>query len=124
MKASKYGDSATVPLEILLSHGAKLDPLAMFTPMGLRVPGNGIAAMTVLLDHGVDVNCAVRGKGTPLSYALRKNKQETAMFLLGRGADPTLTPPGWTMTPIEYAKAHGMTGLYEILEGARKNGAP
>ncbi|KAJ4364158.1 hypothetical protein N0V83_009613 [Neocucurbitaria cava] len=121
-RAAKYSNPKL--LDILLSYGAKIDPVAMFTPIGRRVPGNGIAAMTVLLDHGADINCAVKGKGTPLWYAVTRDKQDTVMFLLGRGADPALPPPGRTMSPMEYAKAKGMTGLYEILEGARKNGAP
>ncbi|CAO2649935.1 Nn.00g012270.m01.CDS01 [Neocucurbitaria sp. VM-36] len=53
--ASRYNDPTTA-LEILLSHGAELDPMAMFSPIGGRMRGNGIAAMRVLLDHGADVN--------------------------------------------------------------------
>ncbi|KAL2070256.1 hypothetical protein VTL71DRAFT_13282 [Oculimacula yallundae] len=47
--------SSTKILELLVSHGAKLEPSALFTAMSPR-GGGGLPIMTFLVDHGVDVN--------------------------------------------------------------------
>src|SRR5262245_33090850 len=61
---------------------------------------NAVAAMTVLLDAGADVNMRDRNnRWTPLLHAIHRQNTEAALLLLDRGADPNLPSPDG-VTPL------------------------
>jgi hypothetical protein len=44
------------PLQIRLSHGAKLDPLALLSAIGVRSQKKGTSTMTLQINFSADVN--------------------------------------------------------------------
>lgn len=95
-----------------------MDPLALFSAIGVRGQRNGIATMAVLIDHGADVNYVSKKWATPLDHAVRHNAKEKLLYLLKHGADPTIRCKVGRTTPIEYAQERGREELYEILKAA------
>ena len=91
--------------------------------IGVRRQRNGTATMAVLIDHGADVNYLAKNWARPLSHAVRYNAKEKLVYLLSRGADPTLrSKSGWTSA--ELAQKSGLPELYEILKEAEACHAP
>jgi ankyrin repeat protein len=114
--AAKLDD--TTPLESLLSHGDEVDPLAIFSSIGVRGQKNGTSAMAVLIDHGADVNYVSNTWGTPLMHAVQWKNEEKLRYLLNHGADPTIRSNVTGMTPADLAAKRGQIELYEILQAA------
>jgi ankyrin repeat protein len=76
----------------LLAKGAAVDRPG-WTPLHYAAAAgdDGIAAL--LLQHGAHIDAVsprASGSFTPLMMAAREGKEDTALFLLGRGANPTL----------------------------------
>ncbi|PVH86239.1 ankyrin [Cadophora sp. DSE1049] len=110
-------ESLSPVFDILISHGAKLDPQALFLAMSPRGKG-GIPVMEYLIDHGIDINAVRPDLGTPLHYAvtLGSKAREKLELLLRRGADRTVKNTSG-VTPAELAKQKGYLDLLDILEG-------
>lgn len=102
------------PLELLLSHGAHLDPVALFKAMAPRGRG-GIPMMRFLIERGVNLNTQWQVYGTPLHYAIHIYSKAKLELLLESGADSTLTDM-FGMTPLQKAKAKGYVDFVELLE--------
>jgi ankyrin repeat protein len=108
-------------LQILLAHGAKMDPDAIFYAIGVtRGSTPGTATMKVLIEHGADVNCLSEHWGSPLYYAVRRNRKEKLKLLLEHGADPNVKPPRCNCTALELAKEQDYMDLYRLMEAASK----
>ena len=109
---------STTVLELLLSHGAELDPEALLSAIDRRGQGR-VPAMRVLIDHGMDVNTPGKAHGSPLHYAVYVAGVDQTRFLLDKGADRSAKDI-LGQTPVEMAKERmtrskdAMT-VYEIL---------
>ncbi|KAL5325066.1 hypothetical protein ACEPPN_006188 [Leptodophora sp. 'Broadleaf-Isolate-01'] len=110
-QASPLATAALEPLsrvlDILISHGADLDPYTLFKAMIPRGRGR-IPVMKYLIDHGIDIN-AVRPKyGAPLHYAvtLGMMTKERLELLLQRGTDRTVKNT-YGLTPADLAQKKG-----------------
>lgn len=113
---------AIAVIDLLLSHGAELDPEALFAAM---TPGGrgGIPVVKYLVAKGIDVNvvlpkrakkgCGINSR-TPLYYAVRCKSKELVEFFLEQGADKELNPNGG-ISVTEYAKSREYTELLELL---------
>lgn len=68
------------------------------------------------LDAGVDIDFIhAELQSTALVAAIEEGRSEVALLLLDRGADPTLRSPLEAMTPLEAARAAGLTRVVERL---------
>lgn len=105
-------------LELLLAHGAELDPEALYKAMSLRGQG-GVPVMRFLLDRGVDVNAPSPHSGTPLHHAVRLSHKERVQVLLDHGADPTIKN-ALGQTAAERALAMGRPDIAEIISSASR----
>jgi beta-lactamase regulating signal transducer with metallopeptidase domain len=56
--------------------------------------GGDVSGIDELLNAGANVNCALRGDGSPLIGAARKGQIAAVRLLLERGADPNMPVPG------------------------------
>jgi ankyrin len=114
--AAQFKDPTS--LQILLSHGAEMDPLALFDAIKVRGHKNGTATMAVLIDHGADVNYMTKNWTTPLLHSVHYRSKEKVLYLLKHGADPTLRGRVGKDTPAECAQRRGDQELFEILKAA------
>ena len=105
-------------LQVLLSHGAEMDPLALFDAIKVRGHKNGTATMAVLIDHGADVNYMAKNWATPLHHSVHYRSKEKLLYLLKHGADPTVRGRVSKDTPAESAQRRGDQELFEILKAA------
>jgi ankyrin repeat protein len=116
--------STSTPLRTLLSYGARLDPLAIFGAIGhMHSPEHGTENLTVLIEHGADLNYASQRYGTPLIYAVQRNKKEKLRLLLEHGANPDVRGGGRQITAFEVAKELDRTELFDMLDRARTTSA-
>jgi ankyrin repeat protein len=67
-----------------------------------------------LLRAGVNVNCVVKGDGSPLIAASREGHLNTVRLLLDRGADPNLSVEG-DGSPLIVAAREGHTDIVSLL---------
>jgi ankyrin repeat protein len=68
------------------------------------------------LDAGVDVDFIhAELQSTALVAAIEEGRAEVALVLLDHGASPTLRSPLEAMTPLEAARAAGLTVVVERL---------
>ena len=68
------------------------------------------------LDAGVDVDFVhPELQSTALVAAIEEGRAEVAMLLLDRGASPTLRSPLEAVTPLEAARAAGLSGVVDRL---------
>lgn len=121
-QAAKLSDPAAV--RILLSHGAKMDPDAIFYAIDMRAQRNGTATLEALIDHGADVNYVSKKWCTPLLHAVSRGQMEKVRMLLDRGADTDVKSLRGGTSAIEYAKREGRVEMWELMEGVRSWGAP
>lgn len=109
--------SSTSVLELLISHGAQLDPQALFHAMSPRGDG-GIPVMKYLIDRGIDINAIGHmkelGEGNPLHYAVRIKSKEKVALLLESGADKTVRT-GHRKTAADMAEDRGFIEIFELL---------
>ena len=62
-------------------------PGSQGTPLHVAAHAGHIDILSLLIDHGVDVDILNRGNETPLLRALHSGKREAGRYLLDRGAD-------------------------------------
>lgn len=68
------------------------------------------------LDQGVDIDFVhPELQSTALVAAIEEGRTEVALLLLDRGADATLRSPLEGLTPLEAARAAGLTRVVERL---------
>lgn len=68
------------------------------------------------LDQGIDVDFIhPELQSTALVAAIEEGQVDVALLLLDRGADPALRSPLEGLTPLEAARAAGMTRVVERL---------
>lgn len=68
------------------------------------------------LDAGVDVDLVhAELQSTALVAAIEEQHEDVALLLLDRGASPTLRSPLEGMTPLEAARAAGLSRVVERL---------
>lgn len=104
---------STRVLDLLISHGAELDPHALFNSMSPRGEGD-LPIMSYLINRGIDVNAVEKQKGSALHYAVDLGSLEKVELLLKHGADRTKVAE-YGLTPIELAEKKGLKEIYEIL---------
>lgn len=102
---------STAVLELLLEHGAGVDPQALFSAMNSRGQG-GLPIMKWLIDRGADVNFVHPNMGTPLNYAVHIGSKSKLELLLQSGADRSIKN-SMGRTPLELATMKGTR--YEAL---------
>ena len=123
------GSSSIAVLDLLLTHGAKLEnslPLhvaAARSDVDVQIP-----MMQHLLSLGVDINAsdAMKGSrraGTPLHHAAQAGRIEAVQFLVEIGADLDAKVP-LGKTPLEEARRWGQAQVVEWLEKASMGGEP
>ena len=103
-------------MEILLDHGATLDPAAIYH--ATKGQKTDMAALRFLVARGVDVNDRVVAlkRDTLLNQAVYHRNVEAVKVLLEAGADPNIVTSG--STAAEYARKKGRVAIAEILEAA------
>ena len=115
-----FGASAAV--RSLLRRGADVSAVATnamrVQPLHAAVSGRHVEAVSLLLEHGADVNARQQVGYTPLMGAAGAGRNDIADMLLARGADPSLTSDDGK-TAAQIAVDHGHHALAERLEGAR-----
>lgn len=114
--ASKLSDPNSV--NILLSHGAILDPDAIYHAIGIRYQKNGTATLKALIDHGADVNHNSKRWSTPLFHTVRIGSPEKLRLLLASGVDPEIQSLNTHTLPLELAKKKGRMEMYELMKAA------
>lgn len=101
-------------MEILLDHGATLDPAAIYH--ATKGQKTDMSALRFLIARGVDVNdrgVALK-RDTLLSQAIYFRNIEAVKVLLEAGADPNVVTYG--STAAEYAREGRQVAIAEILE--------
>jgi ankyrin repeat protein len=77
------------------------------------------AAVTKLLDEGVDVNTRYRYGATALSYAADHGRLDVVKVLLARGADVNVKDTFYGATPLTWASSPAQTHRPEHVEIVR-----
>ncbi|KAH8690660.1 ankyrin repeat-containing domain protein [Talaromyces proteolyticus] len=105
-------------LELLIIHGAKLDPQALLNAISRRGNG-GVPVMRYLIDQGIDINAPSRQYCSPLHYAVSVAGVDRVQILLDKGADRSIrnilgeTPA--EMAKSRMAQSEEAMKVYEIL---------
>lgn len=116
--------SDTTALKILLSHGADMDPDAIFFAIGFGRQYNGTATLQMLIDHGADVNQISKRWGTPLSHAVWRQQEQHLKVLLENGADPAIQGSVTGASALVIAKRRGRMDFYKLMEEASIHSTP
>ncbi|CAG8882976.1 unnamed protein product [Penicillium egyptiacum] len=93
-------------IELLLAHGAKLEPHLLFKAIAPRLR-QGEFMTKYLLAKGLDVNTTHEIWGTPLHRAIDASKLSMIKLLVDAGADRTARPAGTLFhdeSPLEFAE--------------------
>jgi ankyrin repeat protein len=116
-------------VELLLEHGAKLEPEMLFVAP-LRASKLPELRTKFLLDKGLDPNYISAEYGTPLHQAVESARGAVVKLLLDTGADPTIRAPATArypgLTPAEIATSKlqsgtlpdGMQDMLDILQSS------
>jgi ankyrin repeat protein len=127
-RRTPLADAATLsnptPLQVLLSHGARIDPEALFHAIGIRRQANGTSTLTLLIEHGADVNYVSERWCTPLYQCVRLNQEAKLRLLLEHGADPNVRSLNNGITALNYAKERGRMNLYDLMKENYSQMAP
>lgn len=112
-------------VEILLSHGAKVNAFDVYaTSLHLAADKGHEAVVEVLLKHGAELNAQNDFPGgTPIHYAAHKGQTAIVDILLKHGADPNVGASIEGRTPLHAAALRGHSAVVEKLlaGGARVN---
>jgi uncharacterized protein len=83
-------------VKTLLEGGADAKSAGGFTPLLFAARHGDTASANLLLDAGVDVNEAARDGSTALVLAAASRREDVAILLVERGADPNAAGAGYT----------------------------
>ena len=104
----------TFALEILLAHGANLDPMALHEAIHCPVDSK-LGHMRFLIDRGVDINYWTESWGTPLYHAVLARSTSKVRLLLENGADRTIRSVRGR-TAVEQAQEDHQEELVALLQ--------
>jgi ankyrin repeat protein len=104
----------------LLQHG--MDPNHMnwhrLTLLHHMAAEGELAKARLLVDHGANIDAIDEEyRSTPLGLAARRGQRALVVFLLERGADPTLSAAPWS-TPLAWARKRGHGDIAAVLASA------
>ncbi|MDP6175793.1 MAG: ankyrin repeat domain-containing protein [Rhodospirillales bacterium] len=68
-------------------------------------------SLAILLGAGTDINSGTPDDGTALVLASVNGREQAALFLLEKGADPNATD-GYGLTPLHWALQEGLVALF------------
>lgn len=92
---------------LLIERGAKPNPKRVVEPMIFAAARNDTALISLLLDHGANVNAMNEGGLTPLMAAAQAGAAPAVALLLARGADKNiLGRNNWRAARFALAKGH------------------
>jgi len=111
-------------MKTLLSHGAEMDPEAIYFAIGLGRQFNGTATLEMLINHCADVNHVSQRWRTPLIHAVWNQREEDLKVLLAHGADPTIEGAKGGVTALGAAKMRERMDLFRLMETSRVRGTP
>ena len=100
MTAARNGKTDAV--RTLIRHGAKVNATEQFkgqTPLMFAAGEGNTAAAEMLVEFGADLRAHSKSGFTPLLFAVRNNRYETAKFLLAHGANANDAVPGANNNP-------------------------
>lgn len=110
-------------LKVLLSRGADANYKFRSTPIAMISAGRGrLDEVGILFDFGYKINTKSESGDSALSYASSKsklNRVSVAVFLINRGAKPTIGRTGGK-TALQWAKYYQDKRLVNVLESANQ----
>ena len=105
-------------LELLLQHGARVDPQATEpqgqTPLHIAAIYGAIPAAKVLLQWGANIDARYHDGQTPLHVASVSGRLEMVAFLLAQGAD-IVAQTNWSDIAFTAAASQGHGAIAELL---------
>jgi uncharacterized protein len=115
--AAHYGHSQVA--EMLLAHGADVNARATndlgSSPLLWAITGQDVAAITVLLEHGADINETTTAGSTPLHKAAVVGNAALVRLLLACGAEVNARNSGG-QTALAHALFKGHDEVVALLE--------
>lgn len=82
-----------------------------FTALMLAAQAGDLGSVRVLLAGGANVNESTQEYGSALVLSIFNGHEDVALFLLDKGADPSVTD-GYGIAPLHWAIQEGISGLY------------
>jgi ankyrin repeat protein len=118
-------------VEILLAHGALLDPVSKGNAALHRAAGAGATRIAkLLIAQGVDENTRDESGSTPIQEAAARGETAMVEMLIDKGADAKSANPLNGLTPLHVAAVKGHTEVAQVLltagakiDAADKDGA-
>lgn len=115
--ATHYGHSQVAAM--LLAHGADVNARATndlgSSPLLWAITGQDVEAITLLLDHGADINETTTAGSTPLHKAAVTGNAALVRLLLARGANVNARNSGG-QTPLTHALFNRHDTVAALLE--------
>lgn len=120
MRAAERNHATT--LQLLVDAGADLERQLTYTPQFSALlyaarSDNGIEALEILLDEGVDVNEPIQFGDTALAVAASAGAVENTQFLLAQGADIDARG-NFGRTPLEAAENNRQAATASLIAAA------
>jgi ankyrin repeat protein len=84
------------------------------TPLHMAAAYGKIVILNLLMNENADLNTQDHQGRTALVWAIKQNKEEAALILLGAGASFEL-PDRFCKTPLWFATKHNLTALVQTL---------
>ncbi len=98
------------------NHTADISGIRQLSPLMLTAERSSLEMVTLLIEHGADVNAACEPASTPLIWALQGGNEDIAEYLIAAGAHIEPFAEGeadWS--PLSMAASHHLVGVSIIL---------